>query len=565
MKTARIAIFLTGMIGLGMGGLMSLTSIQSQQEETVLRVNESLKNQAQAYVDQFFSVVEAVKSGGNPYYVLNRYSVKLNQGVPSEIEAIADNSKENNGHVSDLAMEDRLLTALKNQISVNDLRISKYTVGTFELSEISNKEGLFVAINNSSDHSAQINKIDVVLMDPNLALVSFPKLQSASMNRNAYLISKTGKVLAHTSSLYVGTDLRKAEGLKNSIEDLFIGAKTGILGNYRSVDGNRQQVAFVRAGTLPFAIGVEQRAMTPAFSMAWIEEQVGSGAARKGLGMIFVVVASALMLFSLVSTVFNRKIQNELNLSNDQSARPPLFNKPQANDGVTNAAIQNAAEEFVSNRTNIEGEYRNLSMAAGALSGSASASPAPFKINIHRDYAEELISRVKQAVTAEEIEKAITQLTSEMSESSALFLRYNRRLQNLTLGTVAGDIQIGNANLIQAYVRKDIEEQIESFASEGKVASLGNYGPISKVMLSHLNIAHFEAWAITSDSEVSGTPKLVGVLIILNASFRSAQTRPILSRMLKETGNYLFAMSSKVSARKRTIKSAINPETEMNA
>ena len=89
MKTARIAIFLTGMIGLGMGGLMSLSSIQSQQEEAVIRTNESLKTQAQVYVDQLFGAIESVRTGGNPNFVLNQYTVKLNQGVPSEVEKSA--------------------------------------------------------------------------------------------------------------------------------------------------------------------------------------------------------------------------------------------------------------------------------------------------------------------------------------------------------------------------------------------------------------------------------------------------------------------------------------------
>jgi hypothetical protein len=334
-----------------------------------------------------------------------------------------------------------------------------------------------------------------------------------------------------------------------------------------AIDGNRQQVAFVRAGTLPFAIGVEQRALTPAFTFAWFQEQLGSGAARKGLGMILVVMASALLMFSLVSLVFNRRIQSELipeknNFKfqfEEKRTQPPVFNK---SESISDEKIQNATEQFVSSRTQIEGEFRNLSDAANVLANGK--QPAPVKINIHRDYAEELVNRVKQATSSNEIEKTIAQLTSEMSESPTLFFRYNRRLQNLVLGTVAGQIQIGNPSLFQAYIRKDIEEQIENFASEGKVASLANYGPVNKMILNQLNIAHFEAWAITSDSEVSGTPKLVGVLVILNASFRSAQTRPILSRMLKETGNYLFATSSKITSRRRSIKPVISSEPEMN-
>jgi hypothetical protein len=175
----------------------------------------------------------------------------------------------------------------------------------------------------------------------------------------------------------------------------------------------------------------------------------------------------------------------------------------------------------------------------------------------------ERVTEFHKAVT--QLEKALAQLSSEMSESPTMYFRYNRRLQNLTLGNVAGNLQLKSNNLFQAYIRKDIEEQVEAFAKEGKVASLSNYGPMSKMMITHLNVAHFEAWALTSDSEISGTPKLVGVLVVLNAGYRSAQSRPILSKMLKEAGNYLFAQTNKLSPKRRSIRpsSTISPEANV--
>jgi hypothetical protein len=580
MKTARIAIFLTGMIGLAMGGLMSLSSIQSSQEETVLRANETLKTQAQAYVDQFFGIIDSVRAGGTPNYVLNQFTVKLDQGIASEIESSkkdapavnADSAVKNLNNVIknapeniDLALEDRLINALKNQVSLSDLQLAKYSIGTFELSDIGNKEGIFIAIPSAMDANNQISKINVILVDPTLALTSFPKLSNSKLDRNAYLIGKNGKVLAHTSSAYVGTDLRKADGLRSTIENLFIGAQTGIITHYHAVDGTKEQVAFVRAGTLPFAIGVEQKAIPSVLTMAWIQEQLNSGAARKGLGMIFLVMAVSLALFSSVSIAFNRKIKNELKLNKFQ-------NRYQNNEAVVSERsivppalnpIQRATDEFANIKNQIAQESLVMEKASQSLSSELAANQSN-KISVHRDYAEELAIKVKNAQSPEEIEKILASLSSEMSESSTLFFRYNRRLQNLTLGTVAGNIQIQNNALLQVYIRKDIEEQVEAFATEGKVASLNNYGPINKMIIAQLNVAHFEAWAITSESEVSGTPRLVGVLVILNAGFRSAQSRPVLSRMLRETGNYLYAQTNKIGARTRSIKPTVKI-SDMNA
>jgi hypothetical protein len=578
MKTARIAIFLTGMIGLAMGGLMSLSSIQSQQEESVLRVNDSLKIQAQAYVDQFFGILEAVRTGANPDYVINRYEVSMVQGVPSEIESSKKNlSKEaQNNEMVDLALEDRLLSALKNQVSFSDLKLMKFSIGTYEMSEISSKEGIFVAFPSDSEKSTVISKINVVLIDPANALVSFPKLHQTANGKNAFLISRSGRVLAHTSSPYVGTDLRKAEGLKNTIENLFIGAQTGAVATYRSIDGSKEQVAFVRAGVLPFAIGVEQQAVASVFSSTWFEEQVGSGAARKAVGSMIVFLAISLALFSVVSIYFNRRIQSELkvtrfkNRMNHAEKQPPQFSKNDHSKPVfdTDERIMGAAEDFVVSKTQIEQESRQLQQAASGLLGESPSKAARGQsstIKVHRDYSDELSNRVKQSKSPEEIEAALVQLTSELSESPTLYFRYHRKLQNLTLSSVAGSVPVKSKSLFQAFVRKDIEEQIESFAKEGKVASLSNYGPMSKMLISQLNVAHFEAWALTSESEVSGTPQMVGVLVVLNAGYRSAQSRPILSKMLKESGNYLFAQNNRIAPRARSIRPTPSVSSELNS
>ncbi len=582
MKTARIAIFLTGMIGLAMGGLMSLSSIQSQQEEAVLRANESLKIQGQAYVDQFFAILDGVRTGSSPEYVLNRYVVKMVQGVPNEIETSQKESqsktKDETANVIDLGLEDRILSALKNQVSVSDLKLLKYSIGTYEMSEISNKEGIFIATPGDSEKGTILGKINVTVIDPSLAMVSFPKLQSSNPGMQAFLISNSGRVLAHTSNPYVGTDLRKAEGLKPVIENLFIGAQSGAISTYRAIDGTNQQVAFVRAGALPFAIGVEQPAVAFVFSKTWLEEQITSGAARKALGMIFVILAISLALFSGVSIYFNRRIQREIKVTRfnerirkeeseptTQPSTPPVFNQPLVMDA--DDRILGAAEDFVVSKGQIDSEIRNQEEARAGLIGTpvqTKASKGP-KIKVHRDYSEDLNQRVSVAKSPEEIEKVLVQLTSELSESPTLFFRYHKRLQNLVLSSVAGNVQVKSRNLFQAYIRKDIEEQIENFAKEGKVASLSNYGPMSKMMIAQLNVAHFEAWALTSEPDVSGTPQLVGVLVVLNAGYRSAQSRPILSKMLKEAGNHLFAQQNKIAPRSRSIRPSGSITPELNS
>ena len=239
-------------------------------------------------------------------------------------------------------------------------------------------------------------------------------------------------------------------------------------------------------------------------------------------------------------------MQNPLNVS--AKARSAV--------NIGSHSIAEAAKKFVESRTNIQRESQQSQVAAQALSSqrgsatgsSANGSPAN-GIPVLRNYQAEFSAKLKNSYTLEAIEKELAQLSSELSESPVLYFRYHPRKQNLTLSSVAGQVQVPNYALMQAYVRKDIETQIETLANDGKVASITNYGPISKIMISNLNVAHFEAWAVTSDAEVSNGSKMVGVLVVLQAGFRSAQARPTLAKMIREAGNYIYAQNGKIRTR----------------
>jgi hypothetical protein len=615
MKIARFAIFLTGMIGLAMGGIMSISSLQSSQEESVLKTNESLKSQAQIFVDQFFMAIESVRNDSDPArlsYVTHRGVVKLTDGIPSEVESL--DALKSDGASIDLALEDRVLKALQKQVTLGDLKFYRYAIGTFELSEIGSKEGLFIAMpitkaNNNisanpaidptanhdanlSTYSAQAsNELSIILIDPAKAMASLSKLNGES--RHAFLVNKNGKVLAHSVNAFVGTDLTKMDSLKNTIEGLFLGAQTGMVTHYQAMDGGREQIAFVRAGALPFAVAVEQKASPPILSMGWLAEEVSSGAARKNFGIILVMIASALALFSGVSIWLSKELHKQLGQSavanreaREEAAANAYFTpaervlamkppkpfapnaltevtanqKPIATPSYLTSSLAEAAQNFVETRASLTEELQASQTSARHL--------ANLGMNVQRDYVAEFSEKAQKAYTIETIEKDLVQISSELSESPVLYFRYHRRHQNLTLSSVAGQVKVPNYTQMQAYVRKDIETQIENLANEGKVASITNYGPMSKIMISNLNVAHFEAWAVTSDAEISNGSKMVGVLVVMQAGFRSAQARPILAKILREAGNYIYAQNGKIRARTDATNAganAPNPLTETNA
>ncbi len=545
MKLARIAIFLAGVIGMTTGGLVTISALKSNQEQELIRTHENLKSQATVLVDQFFSILESTKKL-NPKtsaellpYVVHYGTVKLKSGVPDEVESFS---------INDLALQERVLNSLKSQVSIGDLQLVKLGLGTFEMNETGGKLGIFVAqpvfksvVAGSIDPEA-VEKVNLSLIDPVKAFPGLGKL--ASGNLDAFLIHKDGKILAHTLSAYVGADLKRLNGLKDSLGNLFLGAQTGFVQRYSQSDGTREVVAVVRAGVFPFAIGVEQKASAPVLSTEWLMEQMDSGSARKGVGVAFLLISIALVLFAIVSSWASRGLRNELGKSLDLrgSAEDALFAGP---DSISNRiaeplTVSTATEQFVGIRTGMDSEKQELRAQAQSIAKS---------MNSGSDLVNQMLSRIESALTLETVEKELVQTASELSNGSAVYFRYQRRMQNLSLQIASGGVKLENYHLLQAYVRKDIELQVEQLSDSGKVASLTHYGPIKKIIQSSFQGARYEAWAVTSTPEVSLQAKMVGVLVLINPDQADASFRPVLARVMREAGNYLYAHGNKIRSR----------------
>jgi hypothetical protein len=555
MKLVRLAIFLAGMSGLVIGGLTGVSSLKNDQEQAEIRSHENLKSQATLLVDQFFGVVEygkgiaqaTTQTASVPVlpYVTHRGVLKLKQGAPEEFESFASLDASSAAQAPDLALEQRVLQSLKNQLSMGDLSLTRQAFGTYEISEGGAKEALFLAVPASDSN---FEKVNVVLIDPVRAFSGIQKF--AQGEQTAYLVHKNGRVLNHTVASFVGADLRKTDALKEIIENLFLGAQTGSVESYRNPEGDSNRVAFVRAGVLPFAFAVEEKAPAAVFTAPWIQEQAQSGAARKSLGFALVLIAIALISFSVVSAWASREVEKQISNAREsrRESRPLPVVAPSLGQNkiapsvmgrqssVDQSRAEQAAESFVENRKSLDHEK------ALAVEGARNILP-------ERDTVTEFLSRIPSFPTLEGIEKELVTLCAELTESPVLYFRYQRRNQNLSLAAVAGEVRIPNHSQMQAYVRKDIELQVEQLSESGRIASLNNYGPMSKLMLGQLNVAHFEAWGVTSSPEVSGQSKMTGVLVVLQAGMKSAQVRPSLARVLAEAGNVLYARSNKLESR----------------
>jgi hypothetical protein len=116
MKAVRIAIFLTGFLGLVLGGLATLSALNAGRDQSTIVRNETLKTEASQFVDQFHLMIkiaqnlaDAPESNTKPIApgFTHRGVVTLSQGAPSEIENLT--SLQEAQSAADFALEERVL------------------------------------------------------------------------------------------------------------------------------------------------------------------------------------------------------------------------------------------------------------------------------------------------------------------------------------------------------------------------------------------------------------------------------------------------------------------------
>ncbi len=560
-RFSRFAVFITGMVALVAGGGMTLSSFHEKQESTTLQINLELKQQAESWVNQFFSLIEVIRSSANLNtlpYVTHRGLVTLKQGIPDTVESLDfiqnGDAAANQSNLELSELEKQLLASLKQQVIFSDLKLTRSAMGSLE-------NGMLFYVNlklqpNQATAESDSAALEVILIDPVLALSGFKK------SPRVFLMNSSGKVLAHTMDSFVGTDLKKLDLLRDPIETLFLGAQTGYVGRYRSTDGLRNQVAFVRIGTMPFAIGSEKRSPPPVLSSAWIQEFLASGSAKTSLGIMALCLALALAVIAGISVAIGR-------LARTAEQQKPVFTElanqwafqkvaepPPAPKKLQNIKIQKStadwADQFVEQKIQIQIETKKSEQEAEAIVEAVTDTKNDKSNSGSASFPEQLIERMKKAYTLETIERDLVDLTSKMIQRPVLYFRYHPRSQILGLSAAAGSVKIQNHSLMQAYVRRDIEAQIIGFANQRKVASVTHYGPLAKMIQQQIQnqattAGGFEAWSVTSDVSVSAAgAQLVGVIVLMQSGFSSADLRPQFSKMIREAGSYLYAQGNKI-------------------
>ena len=136
------------------------------------------------------------------------------------------------------------------------------------------------------------------------------------------------------------------------------------------------------------------------------------------------------------------------------------------------------------------------------------------------------------------IARRMVDVAANLCRSPVLFLSHQENLRSLVLtedaGFIANDIPVG----LSVPVNSDLLTRCETQTGLS-VPSVSDYEPLASVLLQRMGIAHFEAWALTGYGQLgrmAGKPRLLGVLVILQAGIDSQMHQHALSRMIRTTG-----------------------------
>ncbi len=133
----------------------------------------------------------------------------------------------------------------------------------------------------------------------------------------------------------------------------------------------------------------------------------------------------------------------------------------------------------------------------------------------------------------------LAQVAAELCKSPALILLQDIRLNSLVLAADAGFPEGHSPAGLSVSVDDSLLKRIETGFSSGELLGIQDHEPLTRVMMTRLGVAHFEAWAMAGFGPLgraSGKVRLLGAVVILQSSVESYSHREHLGRMIRAAG-----------------------------
>lgn len=532
-----IPVFAAFSLGSALSWHDARTSIEQARQE---RMTETL-TQARLLADSVWASIEALR--GQALALKARRLAEAAKGadadlpVPtapvlhwSELEVVGDRLASVRQSVrarkagplgTDSYFEDRYHSILADRVGIRELRDDG--VAWVRVRADAEKQVELAAFVFLSDDGSPLARTAIAVLAPPADVfrtISGFAAHGEGGALRAYLAGADGTVVAHSLSAFRGADFSRTRVFAEGLQPLFQGLRTAGVGTYSSIDRLNVLAGYVRMGSLPLGVVVERVVSPPSggFAAAW---------ARGLLGAFGALVCAAVAIW------FGRRPRRSATAfvqAPPKKVEEPLretSETPELGAGATVAGDLSARVGDRVVRVGPEGD----------------AWQARLRQELAAKRESELVSRFEGEAARSRDPKAIARrlagAAAQICESPTLFFIHHEGVRAAILqadgGFASGDAPAAMSFPVDAAMLTAVVQA----ERQGIVASFSQYGPLQKLLLARLGLAHFEAWAVTGCGHLgraAGRHRLVGILVILEAQARSASRYDSLSRMMRSTG-----------------------------
>ncbi len=343
-----------------------------------------------------------------------------------------------------------------------------------------------------------------------------------------YLVAADGRVLAHSQSSYKMADFAQTQVFTEGVLRIFqLHSPETRTGQFRSIDQNLVVMSATRLDPLPLAIVVEQMTVFPS------SVSTARGLFTRGLILFFLA-----LLPSIGGVWFLLRKRNDYNEGLDASllqiGEADEFGIPtiRIDDG---SPILEAIEDYGRISENVAHEITEATPLKASLQAEVGPEANP--------ETSSMISQFDQKVALTQdprsVVKEMTETAAKLCKSPTLFFVFRSEISAAILLVDAGFPQGGAPATMSFSVSHELLKKIEISAQAGEIFMIGDYEPLSDILLARTGVAHFEAWAVTGYGRLgrqAGKPKLLGILVVLQAGMDSIAHQDSLKRMVRSTG-----------------------------
>ncbi len=568
-----ILVFAAFSLGSSLSGLDTRTLLEQAKQD---RMTETL-TQSRLLADSVWTSIDALRNQAFALKAKRVAAAAKGAGaelpVPtspvlhwSELEVVGDRlatvrqsarARKSGPLGADSYFEDRYHSILMDRIGVREIR--ENGVAWLRVRADAEKQVELAAFVFLSDDGSPLARTAVAVLAPPAEVfksISGFASHSEGGALRAYLAGADGTVVAHSLAAFRGSDFSRTRVFTEGLQPLFQGARTSGAGTYASIDRQEVLAGYVRMGSLPLGVVVE-RVMSPpsgGFAGSW---------ARGLLGVVGALLCASAAIW------LGRSQPSAIAVPQPPPMTHPLVDEPeetlQLGAGATVAGELSARVGDRIVRIGSDAGTGRLLDSEGvesALARRAMTVPAPEQeeadarqARLRQELAatqelakaakreSELVGRFENEAARSRDPKAIARrlaaAAAEICESPTLFFIHHEGVRAAIL-QADGGFGPGDAPAAMSFpVAQEMLGAVVQAERQGIVASFSQYAPLQKLLLARLGLAHFEAWAVTGYGHLgraAGRPRLLGILVILEAGTRSVGRYDSLSRMMRSTG-----------------------------